>query len=385
MYKFFFLFVLLAIGSCNGANQGSSYSSVNRKTLNLPNKGIYLSNVKASEVEGFAEADFDLAKLAFERSCIKFVAMPPSQQIGWPAGKAQDWQDACFKIGEYDDYKAFFEENFDFYEIFKDKNYTQNTAFFTGYYVPEMEGSLVRTARFKYPLYKYPADRNLLGLSREEIKNGAFDGKGLELLYVEDPIELFFLHIQGSGKIKLQNGEVVRVGYSGSNGQRYTAIGRYLVEIGEMEEKDVSLENIKKWLKKNPSKAQDVMNKNKRYIYFKIAKTQELEKAGPKGAFDVGLTPLHSLAVDKRFIPLGVPMYISTQIPTEDGGVEDIAEIMLAQDVGSGIEGLLRGDIFFGVGDDAKRIAGNMKHDGKMYIMLPKKKIKFVPVTFEKK
>jgi membrane-bound lytic murein transglycosylase A len=381
MKKIALLSIFLLLQAC--AQQHSLKERVNKNTLSLPSKGIYLNKTDVSQIDGWNESDHKMAQFALLKSCTKFLTMAPSQMIGWPAGKVQDWQDACFKIDEYDneDAKLFWEENFDFYEIFKDEKYTDNIGLFTGYYVPELEGSIVKTARFKYPLYRYPADKNLLGLSREEIKNGAFDGKGLELMYVDDPIELFFLHIQGSGRIKLQNGETVRIGYSGSNGQRYTAIGRYLVENGEMKEKDVSLDNIKKWLKSNPTRAQEVMNKNKRFVYFKIVRKQDAGKSGPKGAFDVELTPYHSVAIDKRFIPMGVALFVSTEVPNEDGGADDFNEILLAQDTGGGVEGLIRGDIFFGMGDDAKKLAGNMKHRGKMYIMVPKKKIKTIPIA----
>ena len=207
--------------------------------------------------------------------------------------------------------------------------------------------------------------------TRAAIEAGALADRGLELLWVDDAIEAFFLHIQGSGRVVLDNGEIERVGYAGQNGHAYFAIGRELIARGALDRDNVSLQTIRAWLTAYPEEARAVMNKNASFVFF-----QRIKGDGPIGAFQVVLTPGASLAVDRRFVPLGVPVWLETLIPEADG--ENVEKpvpwrgLLVAQDTGGAIRGVVRGDIFFGAGFKAEAIAGRLKSPGRYFILLPR-------------
>ena len=190
-------------------------------------------------------------------------------------------------------------------------------------------------------------------------------GKGLELVWVDDPVDAFFLQIQGSGLIRLPSGKILRVGYAGKNGQPYFAIGRDLVARGALTTENVSLQTIRAWLAANPAEAQAVMNKNQSYVFFRA-----ITGAGPIGAQGVPLTAGHSLAVDRRYIPLGAPLWLDTADPLVPGA--PLRRLVIAQDTGGAIKGVVRGDFFWGSGDRARNGAGKMKEPGRFYILLPR-------------
>jgi membrane-bound lytic murein transglycosylase A len=265
----------------------------------------------------------------------------------------------------------------------------------TGYYEPELRGSRRRTAQFRHPLYLAPRDgqvidlgefkrdlagRKITGLvrggrfrpywDRAEIERGALAGRNLEFLWVDDPVALFFLQIQGSGRVVLPDGTLVRVGYAGQNGHDYTAIGRVLIERGELAREAVSLQTIRAWLRGHPARADELMNQNRSYVFFRV-----LPGESPVGAQGVELTAGRSLAVDDAFLPYGLPVWIESTLPAvaELGrGEEPLRRLVVAQDTGGAITGPVRGDLFLGPGREAEELAGRMKQPLRAWLLVPR-------------
>jgi len=200
---------------------------------------------------------------------------------------------------------------------------------------------------------------------RKAIVEGALDPRNLEIVWVDDPVDAFFLQIQGSGRVTLEDGRVMRLGYAGQNGHPYVAIGRELIARGALTRETVSMQSIRAWLAANPAEAAALMNANPSYVFFR-----ELPGDGPVGAQGAALTPLRSLAVDRRFVPLGTPVWLDAEHP--DPGTARLRRLVVAQDVGGAIRGPVRGDLFWGHGDAAADLAGRMKSPGRYYLLLPK-------------
>jgi membrane-bound lytic murein transglycosylase A len=240
-------------------------------------------------------------------------------------------------------------------------------ALFTGYYEPELLGSPVRTPRFAYPLYRRPPElaEGAQWYARDEIHTaGHLQGRGLELVWLEDPVEAYFLQVQGSGRIRLPDGHVIRVGFAGKNNQPYRSIGEELIRRGIFAPSQVSAEVIQDWVRQNPEEGHALMNHNPSFVFFrKIADLSPHE--GPIGAMSRPITTMRSLAVDPAFVPLGAPVWI------EKGGAEPLRRLMVAQDTGGAIKGAQRADIFFGTGAEAGRAAGKVKDGGRIVVLLP--------------
>lgn len=273
-----------------------------------------------------------------------------------------DWQSLCALAQQKPDARVFF-------ELFFRPVLMENgePALFTGYYEPELEGSLYPTPRFRYPLYREPEASKVSNpwLTRREIETGDFmKGKGYEIAWVDDPVELFFLQIQGSGRIRLPDGGVIRVGYGGSNGHTYRSIGAELVRRGIYQVHQVSAQVIKNWVRRNPVEGQELLYFNPSYVFFRRVDTVPAT-AGPLGAMNRSVTALRTVAVDPAYVPLGAPVWI------EKEGAAPIRRLMVAQDTGSAIKGPQRADIFFGTGDQAGRMAGRLKDPGRMVVLLP--------------
>jgi membrane-bound lytic murein transglycosylase A len=240
---------------------------------------------------------------------------------------------------------------------------------FTGYYEPELPGAREPSTTYSAPIYRRPPD--LTGgepyLRRRDIEAGALAGRGLELAWV-DPIDAFFLQVQGSGRISLADGNRIRVGYAASNGHPYTAIGRLLVERGDLTKDAATMQTVRQWLRDHPDQAAALMRENARYIFFR-----EIEGDGPVGSLGVALTPGRSLAVDASLLPLGAPIWLETTYPagTPEAG-RPLRRLMVAQDTGGAIKGAVRGDIYWGSGEAALQYAGPMKQRGRYYLLLPK-------------
>ena len=265
----------------------------------------------------------------------------------------------------------------------------------TGYYEPEVAGSRTRSGVYQVPVYRRPPDlvnlvdeaaRATVGdgfthlrrtpagdvpyATRADIETGALAGQGLELFYLADPVDAFFMHVQGSGVIRLPDGSRVRVTYDGKNGHPYTSIGRYLVESGTLSLQNVSLDSLGHWLRADPVRGQRVMWQNASYVFFRELTGEEAGAA--KGVLSTPLAPGRSLAVDTSVHALGTPIYVTAPtLTTFDAGGAPFQRLMIAHDVGSAIKGPERGDIYYGSGDDAGRRAGITKHPGNFFALLP--------------
>lgn len=266
--------------------------------------------------------------------------------------------------------RAFFETNFQPYAM-TDNGSEQ--GLFTGYYEPEVAGSRRQSATYDIPLYGMPAPRARNGRpellpDRAAINRGALARQHLERFWLADSVDAFFLEIQGSGRIRLPDGNVVRVSYAGQNGHAYVAIGRVLIDRGELTREETSLQTIRAWLMAHPAQARAVMEKNPAFVFFRELPPTPIEQ-GPPGAMDVALTPGRSIAVDRSFVPLGTPMWLDT---TNAINGLAIRRLMVAQDTGGAIKGPVRADLFLGWGVDAAELAGRMKQPGMQYMLVPR-------------
>jgi membrane-bound lytic murein transglycosylase A len=321
-----------------------------------------------SQMSGWIVDDHAAALSTFLRSCEAIENKAPDAPMGGNAamGTAGAWQEVCRTARNTALWEAqgFFET---WFRPWRATNAGEGMGLFTGYYEPLLRGSWLPDETYHYPLYRMPAAVVVDGIEqplpdRAEIDDGALADQGLELLWVDDPIAAFFLHIQGSGRVVLPDGSEVRVGYAGQNGHVYYAIGRELVALEELTREEVSLQSIRAWLHENPDRTFDIMATNPSYIFF-----DQVDGEGPIGAQGVPLTPGRSLAVDRAFYALGVPVWLATKLPDD----QPWRRLMVTQDTGGAIKGPVRGDIFFGGGDWAEWNAGHMKGQGAIWVLLP--------------
>jgi membrane-bound lytic murein transglycosylase A len=297
--------------------------------------------------------------------------MPQSRVIGAQIGDitAGDFRDVC-EIAEVvkgmsnKQIQNFFENWFKPFSVTAKSGGSK--GLFTGYYEAELRGSKIKSEKYKYPIYAKPKDLNSEPyFTRKEIDAGALKDKGLEILYVDDIADLFFLHVQGSGRVTLPNGSVVRLSFAAKNNQPYTSISNYFVENNLIPRDQISADTIKQWLRNNQEKAYEAMAINDSYIFFRISDGEYV--IGSQG---VALTPEHSLAVDNDIIPYGLPIWVETFFK-KNGAKEKYNQLLVSQDTGSAIKGIVRGDIFFGHGKDAESKASTMASSGQYYIFLP--------------
>lgn len=335
------------------------------------------------EVEGWQEDDPGQVLDAFQESCL---ALRYRQQ----------WQSVCTDVTTLSDrpeqeVRAFFEQRFVPYQLRKPDG--DPVGLVTGYYVPDLRGSRQPSPDFPYPLYGRPDDLLIIDLSEAYPELGSYrlrgrldenrvlpywdraaiESKGRplagnELLWVEDPVELFFLHIQGSGRIHFEDGTSVMVNYADQNGRPYKSISQWLIDRGIMTRDEMSMQNIRAWAQENPSQVTDLLNTNPSYVFFREAPG---DAQNPPGALGVPLTPERSVAVDPRYTPLGAPVFLATTWPNSE---IPLHRLMMAQDTGGAIKGPVRADFFWGLGEMAGAEAGRMKQSLKMWVLLPVEK-----------
>jgi membrane-bound lytic murein transglycosylase A len=359
---------------------------------------LELRRTSFDELAGWAEDDHAAALALFLPSCARWAKREPADAVGRAEayGTAADWTVACAEAagvpaGDAAAARAFFETWFTPWRV-TDKGDAE--GLFTGYFEPTLDGSLEPSAVYPVPLHGRPDDLVTVDLGafaddlagraiagrvdanalvpyddRAAIAAGALDGRAPALVWVDDPVDAFFLEIQGSGRVRLAEGGVLRVGYAAQNGHAYFAIGRTLVERGELTKDQVSLQTIRAWLAAHPGEAAEVMNLNRSYVFFRV-----LDGPGPLGAMGVPLTPGRSLAVDRRFVAFGVPLWLEVTVPGPAEGAPDetLRRLVIAQDTGGAIKGVVRGDLFWGAGAEAEWRAGTMKHTGTYTVLLPK-------------
>lgn len=333
-----------------------------------------------TDLPGWAADDHAAALAAFVRSCEVL-------------GKREAWRQVCARATSSAKNpgaaaRAFFEAHFRPHRMLTAEG--EGEGLITGYYEPLLNGSRKQTARYRYPLYGVPDDLLIVDLaelhpelkgqrlrgrlegrrvvpyySRAEIEARDGSSRADVLAWVDDPVELFFLQVQGSGQLRLDDSQRLRVGFAEHNGHPYRSIGRLLVERGELTLEQASMQGIKAWARKNPHKLAPVLHHNARYVFFREL---DARLPGPIGALGIPLTAERSLAIDPAHVPLGAPVYLSTSWPNSKRVLE---RLMIAQDTGGAIRGALRGDFYWGFGDVAGARAGAMRQSGRMWILVP--------------
>ena len=331
---------------------------------------VAMAPISFNEIAGWGDDKQGEALVAFRRSCPK-LSTAPDTKIATDGGTKivtpAEWARICEQasaVNAADDRAArnFFEENFRPLVV-------QAPGKFTGYFEPEMRGSRVPSRLFTVPVYRRPADlTDKPYYTRAEIEQGVLKGKGLEIAWVQDPVALFEVQVQGSGRVQLAEGGLLSLSFDGSNNRPYTALSTVLVEMGVMRKEEATWPAIRDWLKRNPQQARDVMRKNERYIFFKDSKGSSVT-----GSEGVALTAQRSLAVDIGYTPYGTPIWIETVRPVarKPGATEPYRRLTIAQDTGSAIQGPARGDVFFGGGAQAADWAGRMASDGRAIVLVP--------------
>lgn len=301
-----------------------------------------------SDLNGWAQDDLAPALQTFLETC--------------PDLQDPDWASICAVAQTRPDPRPFFEAFFQ-PVLIEDGN----DALFTGYFEPELPGSLSPNGAYRYPIYRKPPEVSpgARWFTRGEIEQGELlSGRGLEIAWLKDPVDAFFLQVQGSGRISLDDGGKLRVGYGGRNGHDYRSVGKELVRRGIYEQHQVSAAVIRNWVQRNPVEGRELLWHNPSFIFFREVSRVPADK-GPLGAMNRSIMAMRSIAVDPEYTPLGAPVWV------EKAGKDPLQRLMIAQDTGSAIKGAQRADIFFGTGPDAGRSAGRVRDSGRMVVLLP--------------
>lgn len=346
--------------------------------------GVRLARAGFSDLPGWNAARFEAAQASFRRGCAQLAKKAPAAAMGGAgyAGTVGDWLPLCRSANG--DARAFFETNFTPFAVSEGD---KADGLFTGYYEPEIQASPTRGGVYQTPVYALPDDWVRFDLGEfdsrlagqhavaqvrdhtlqsypDRAAINANPPRGPVLLWAADPVALFFLQIQGSGRARLPDGSSVRLAYAGANGQPYTAIGRTLINEGQLTRENVSLQSIRAWLVAHPGQARRVMETDKSYVFFLRAAIDD-PALGSTGTLGVNLTPLASLAVDAKMNALGAPFFVAAD------GPDPVHALLIAQDTGGAIKGAVRGDIFFGAGPQAEERAGHMNAGGRLFVLLP--------------
>ena len=352
--------------------------------------GETLHPVTFDDLPGWTEDDHAAALTSFRRSCaeIRDEGRAFQRDIRF-GGRRDDWRAVCDAARAAKEARGFFEDAFQPFEV---RDPQRPEGLFTGYFEPEADGRRQREQGFETPLYAVPGDlvafddaqASLAGVrygrivdgqsrpyfTRREIEEGALAGRGLEILWLRDPADAFFMQIQGSGRVRLADGEIVRLAYGLKSGLPYTGIGHLLAARGAIARADLSMQSIRAWMAQHPVEARALMWENRSFVFFREIAAGD-PALGPPGAQQVPLTPGRSLAVDRSLWAYGMPVWLDTTKPTPDGE-QPLRRLLIAQDTGSAILGIARGDVFFGAGAAAAWSAGHMKSPGRMIVLLPR-------------
>lgn len=323
-----------------------------------------LTAVTWQQVPGWSDDSLIGATAALRQNCVRLARM-------------ENWQRACAAAAQIDDLdvsgaRVFFETYFAPFQLANNDGTLDGLV--TGYYEPLLRGSRTRHGIYQTALYRWPAGYRAgteLPTRAQLERSGVLNGN--ELVWVDDPIEAFFLQVQGSGRVVMEDGSVMRVGFGGTNNQPYRSIGRWLLDRGEVTPAQATMQGIKAWARANPARVDALLDTNPRFVFFREMPNAEPALGGgadgPIGALGVPLTPERSIAVDPSSIPLGTPVFLQTTRPLTN---QPMNRLVFAQDTGSAIKGGVRADYFWGLGDDAGDLAGKMKQAGRMWLLLPR-------------
>jgi membrane-bound lytic murein transglycosylase A len=362
-------------------------------TFTLPAAAtMKLERLGFTDLQGWQHDDHAAALRVMARSCEEILSVGAGfARKAALSGSRTDWQQVCRTIIESAGGASVTEARQLLEDLFVPVRLTGSTGQFTGYFEPEVSGSLVRTQVYNVPVLKRPPDLVRLSASdarrlgvgygrihngkaavyytRREIEQGKLSGQGLEIAWLSSWSDLFFMQVQGSGRVRMADGSVLRLAYGLKSGLPYTSIGKVLIDRGEMTREEMSMQALRGWLDDHPDEARQIMWQNKSYVFFRELKDTD-PALGPVGAQQVPLTPFRSLAVDRSIWALGVPVWVSTTV-FRDAVRQEFNALMVAQDTGSAIRGPQRGDIFFGSGEQAGRDAGLMDQPGELIALLP--------------
>jgi membrane-bound lytic murein transglycosylase A len=337
-------------------------------TLRIP--GAQTEPLTFAALNGWHTDDHAAAFGSFLKSCRAILASSPAQRAARPMyGGLYHACQRAIAAGKLDRDKAraFFEANFKPVRLIPNG---EQDGFFTGYYETVIEGSRQRTAEYNVPIYRMPGSTALATADRLRIEDGLLAGKGLEIVWLKNPVDAFFAQIQGSARVKLTNGETMRIGYGGRNGLPYTAVGKFLIDRGIYTREEMSMDKIRTWMEANPADGRDLRRKNLSYVFFReVPMAKDEHSAGGQG---VELTPMHSIAIDRSIHVYGTPVWIEAQLPIASEKPETpFRHLAIAQDTGTAIIGPARADIFFGVGEEIGLVAGRIKQFGRFILLVP--------------
>ena len=351
-----------------------------------------LEPVRYKDITGWVKDDLNSALTTFQHSAKEILEIGHGfKREARFGGLREEWLPICEIALKTTDARAFFEHHFLALRV-HDKDRPE--GLFTGYYEPETQGSLTQSEDFPVAIYAKPGDlvtfteaeckatgftygRHENGKpvgfhTRQKIENGALVGRGLEICYVKSWADAFFIHVQGNGRVVLDNGKIIRLSYAAKNGQTYTSIGGVLLGRGVGTTETMSMQLLRDWMTKNPSQTRELLWSNSSFIFFRVTEIED-PHLGAIGAAKVNLTPLRSMAVDRSNWMFGTPLFIDTTEPPEaKDGSALFQHLMIAQDTGTAIRGLVRGDVYWGWGETAAHNAGHMKSKGTMTALLPK-------------
>ncbi len=351
-----------------------------------------LEAVPFDRITGWAADDHAAALAAFQRSCQEIINVGHGfQRHVRFGGSRAEWLAVCKNASQAKSPRQFFETEFTALAV---ADPVRPAGLFTGYYEPEADGSRTPGNGFDVPIYRKPADlvgfdevtEKRLGLkygrmlagkpagywTRREIEHGALKSRGLELVWLKSWVDAYFIHVQGSGRIRFADGSFMRLAYGAKTGQPYTGIGGLLVERGVLIKDNMSMQALRKWMAENPKLARQLMWENKSFIFFREVKVDDATLGAP-GAQKAFLTPLRSLAVDRSLWMFGTPIWLDADVPSGTSTeLQPFRHLMIAQDTGTAIKGYARGDVYWGWGEKAALIAGQMKSAGTMTVLLPK-------------
>lgn len=363
--------LIIFLTACSTTPEYSKKSVKETPPSNTYNSRVAeLTPVTWSDLPGWKEDDLTAAWPAWKRSCEGLSKRNPS---------GLNWKPACaaaakVNVNSSDSIRLYFQSYMKVMEIRHQSGTSAGNVYglVTGYYEPYLNGARKKGGVYQTPIHRYPEawvkkKPSTLPTRAELMSSGQLNGQ--EIVWVDDPVAAAFLHVQGSGRIRMSDGTVIRIGFAGTNDQPFKSFAQWLLDRKEITRATATMQGIQAWAEKNPKRVQEMLNANPRYVFFRELPTSHDASVGPIGSLGVPLTAERSIAVDTKALPLGAPVFLDTTYPLSK---KPIQRLMMAQDTGSAIIGAVRADFYWGTGDEAGSYAGRMKQQGRMWVLLPK-------------